>query len=117
MSQNNFELNKKWKENARTYQNKRIEACQYQKGMETGFKVYYFNKLNSKNQGIKVFATEEEAWNFIRQNAPQHIVVLGKKIEIRTIGYHPPAPILYYSLSDEQQEFVVKCLREVLVNK
>ena len=68
--------------------------------METGFKVYYFNKLNSKNQGIKVFTTEEEAWNFIRQDAPQYVVVLGKKIEIRTIGYHPPTPILHYSLSD-----------------
>lgn len=100
MSQENFKLNEKWKENSRTYQSKRIEACQYQKGMETGFKVYYFNKLNSKNQGIKVFVTEEEAWNFIRQDAPQYIVILGKKIEIRTIDYHPPAPILHYPLSD-----------------
>ena len=98
----NFKLNKKWQENAQIYQTKRIEACQYIKGMETGYMVHYFNKLNSHNQGVKCFDTEDEAWNFIRKAESEYILLNDKKVEIKTIGYHPPAPILHYPLSDSE---------------
>ena len=69
----NFILNEIFEQKAKVYQTRPVRAMVYEKGMETGF-VVYFTNAESKNikaythEGMKFFDTESDAWDYINSN-------------------------------------------------
>lgn len=99
MDTQNFRLNGVFNCNAKVYQTRPVIAAKYVPGMETGYMVYFANKADNRRktmqyEGVKLFQTESEAWDYINANDKQYILENGKLIEIAA-GYDEPRPVLH----------------------
>lgn len=109
----NFILNEIFEQKAKVYQTRPVRAMVYEKGMETGF-VVYFTNTESKNikaythEGMKFFDTESEAWDYINSNPKQYIKKDNELVEIKGIIYEAPLPILHRKVNspDERVGFI-----------
>lgn len=103
----NFILNEIFKQKAKVYQTRPIKAMKYEKGMETGF-VVYFTNIATKNikaythEGMKFFDTEAEAWDYINSNPDQHINVDGRLVQV-DVEYEAPLPILHRKVNNPDE--------------
>lgn len=102
-----FVLNEIFEQKAKVYQSRPVRAMIYEKGMETGFVVYYANKPNKKEniglcEGMKFFDTESEAWDYINSNPDQHINVDGKLMKVDVV-YDAPLPILHRKVNNPDE--------------
>ena len=114
MNTNNFILNDVFVANAREYQTRPIRATKYMPGMESGFMVYFSNKPCNKeevllHEGIKIFDTENEAWDFIKTNAKQYARENGVLVEFE-VEYDIPRAVLHREESDiEKKNGLIFC--------
>lgn len=108
----NFILNEIFEKKAKVYQTRPVRAMVYEKGMETGFIVYFANQLNAGSrvlhEGMKFFDTESEAWDYINSNPKQYIKKDNELVEIKGIMYEAPLPILHRKVNspDERVGFI-----------
>ena len=107
-TQNNFVLNDVFKKNAKIYQTKPVMATRYKPGMETGWMVYFCNKITkdlraSQHEGMKFFDTKQEAWDYINADNKQYVEIDGTPIEI-PVEYDPPIPVLHRKESDPDKK-------------
>ena len=114
MESNAFVLNDIFEEKAKVYQSRPIRAMKYEKGMETGFVVRFSNLPNkeeelNRNEGMKFFDTESEAWDYINSNPDQYINVDGELVQVEVI-YDKPQPILHRKVdSPDERIGCVNC--------
>lgn len=98
MTTNKFTLNNVFDANAKVYQTRPVRATKYKPGMESGFMVYFSNKQKNENEmlheGMKFFATENEAWDFIRKNNKQYAKENGVLLEFEA-EYDTPRAVLH----------------------
>ncbi len=102
-----FILNEIFEQNAKVYQVKPVRATKYQKGMETGFVVYFTNKPNKEgdihsHEGMKFFYTETEAWDYINSNPKQYIKKSNELVEVDVV-YDPPLPVLHRKIDNPDE--------------
>lgn len=95
----NFKLNNAFAKNSKKYQSKPVRAAKYVPGIESGFMVYFANKLVKEEEsiiyeGIRFFSTEPEAWDYINAGHKQYINDGGKIIEV-SVEYDEPKPVLH----------------------
>lgn len=103
-TQNYFVLNDIFKQNAKTYQTKPVLATKYKPGMETGFAVYFCNKVSEErglhvHEGMKFFDTEQEAWDYINADNKQYAEENGVLLEV-PVEYDAPVPVLHRKEND-----------------
>ena len=114
MESNTFVLNDIFEEKAKVYQSRPVRAMKYEKGMETGFVVRFSNLPNkeeelNRNEGMKFFDTESEAWDYINSNPDQYINVDGELVQVEVI-YDKPQPILHRKVdSPDERIGCVNC--------
>ena len=114
MERNAFVLNDIFEEKAKVYQSRPVRAMKYEKGMETGFVVRFSNLPNkeeelNRNEGMKFFDTESEAWDYINSNPDQYINVDGELVQVEVI-YDKPQPILHRKVdSPDERIGCVNC--------
>ncbi len=108
MNTSSFILNDVFMANAREYQTRPIKATKYKPGMESGFMVYFANKSCHEkeamlHEGIRIFDTEKEAWDFINRNERQYArengVLVGFEVE-----YDIPRAVLHREESDIEKK-------------
>lgn len=112
-TQNYFVLNNIFKQNAKTYQTKPVLATKYKPGMETGFAVYFCNKVSEErglhvHEGMKFFDTEQEAWDYINADNKQYAEINGVVTEIPVV-YDPPVPVLHRKETDPDNKVGFDC--------
>lgn len=111
-----FFLNELFEQKAKVYQSKPVRAMKYEKGMETGF-VVYFTNIETKNikaythEGMKFFDTEAEAWDYINSNPDQYINVNGQLVQI-DVAYEEPVPILHRKINNPDERIGYICSHE-----
>lgn len=103
----NFILNEIFEQKAKVYQTRPVKAMKYEKGMETGFVVYFANIAMknikaSKHEGLKFFDTEAEAWNYINSNPKQYINVDGELVQMN-VEYEAPLPVLHRKVNSPDE--------------
>lgn len=114
MESNAFVLNDIFEKKAKVYQSRPVRAMKYEKGMETGFVVRFSNLPNkeeelNRNEGMKFFDTESEAWDYINSNPDQYINVDGELVQVEVI-YDKPQPILHRKVdSPDERIGCVNC--------
>ncbi len=99
MNIHNLELNDAFTNNAKNYQSRPVRAAKYSPGMESGFMVYFTNKITKEKEtmtyeGVKFFLTKREAWNYINADNKQYIRENGKLVEV-AVEYDLPRPVLH----------------------
>lgn len=107
MKNNAFVLNDIFEKKAKIYQSRPVRAMKYEKGMETGFVVRFSNLPNkeeelNRNEGMKFFDTESEAWDYINSNPDQYISVDGELVQVEVI-YDKPQPILHRKVNSPDE--------------
>ena len=107
MESRDFILNNVFEQNAKVYQTRPVRAVKYQPGMETGFVVRFSNIPNksedlNRNEGMKFFDTEAEAWDYINSNPEQYINVDGKLVQVE-VKYDKPMPVLHRKVSSPEE--------------
>ena len=107
-TQNNFVLNDVFKKNAKIYQTKPVLATRYKPGMETGWMVYFCNKITkdlraSQHEGMNFFDTKQEAWDYINADNKQYVEKDGVTVEI-PVEYDPPIPVLHRKESNPDKK-------------
>lgn len=106
MESHEFMLNSIFEQNAKVYQTRPLRAMKYQPGMETGWLVRFGNIAKvrediNRNEGMKFFDTEAEAWDYINSNPPQHIRIDGKLVEV-DVEYDKPQPVLHRRVNNPE---------------
>jgi hypothetical protein len=100
-------LNDMFWENAKKYMKQPVEAAKYQKGMENGWFVHFSDRAFPPTyEGIKVFATEQEAWAYIDKTKEQYVEKDGKTIPVKEIEYTKPEPVLCFLQDEDCDEAV-----------
>lgn len=108
MESRNFVLNEElFEQKAKVYQTRPVRAMKYEKGMETGFVVRFSNLPNkseniNRNEGMKFFDTEAEAWDYINTNPDQYINVNGNLVQVEVI-YDRPMPVLHRKVNSPDE--------------
>ena len=105
---NNFVLNDIFTQNAKVYQTKPVLATRYKPGMETGFAVYFCNKVSKErelhvHEGMKFFDTKQEAWDYINADNKQYAEENGVLVDI-PVDYDPPVPVLHRKETDPSKK-------------
>lgn len=104
----NFILNEIFEQKAKVYQTRPVRAMKYEKGMETGYVVYFANKPDKKadinlHEGMKFFDTEKEAWDYINSNPKQYIEKYNELVEVKDVIYETPLPILHRKVNSPDE--------------
>lgn len=92
----------------KVYQTKPVRAIKYQPGIETGWMVYMSNKFTKDiekrwHEGMKLFDTEQETWDYINADNKQYIKVNGVAVEIE-VDYDAPVPVLHRKETDPKKK-------------
>ena len=108
MNSQDFKLNEVFEANAKVYQTKPVRATRYKPGMETGWCVYFCNKVTknlraSQHEAMKFFDTEKEAWDYINADNKQYVEINGVVTEIPVV-YDPPVPVLHRKETDPDKK-------------
>ena len=107
MENRDFILNDIFEQKAKVYQTKPVRAMKYEKGMETGF-VVYFTNIATENikaytyEAMKFFDTEAEAKEYIKTNPDQHIKMDGTLVQV-DVKYEKPLPILHRKVNNPDE--------------
>lgn len=116
MENRDFVLNEIFEQKAKVYQTRPVRAMVYEKGMETGYVVYFANQLNAGSrvlhEGMKFFDTESEAWDYINSNPKQYINKDNELVEIKDIIYEAPLPVLHRKVNNPDERVGYKGCNE-----
>lgn len=102
----NFELNSLFQNKSKSYQTRPVRAARYQKGMESGYMVYFTNvpcdgRGAMAHEGIRFFDTEHEAWYFCNANQMQYAIENGVLTGME-VEYDTPKPVLHRKEPDKK---------------
>lgn len=100
---------------SKEYQSRPVKAAKYHRGMENGFMVYISGVYDGKrHDAMKFFNTENEANSYINANPAQYLMVDGNLIQVASIEYGEPQPVIHTKIAEGKQSEYIYPLENAL---